>query len=204
MASKKLVSDRFITPKGIAKFPRLTIPDEKYQTLGVTLLLKADDPETNKFIEMVERIQEDCYQAEVNLLKAQRSKLADVTTRRKSIISQDEDKEGNPTGFIAFKFNMKGYDRNNKIIMIPKVDAKRNSLPNDTEIWGGSVLKLAIYYQSQFAETQKVAGAKFFINAVQVVELVSGRSEGFGFAEEEGYTLQNDDVQEESENEPQF
>lgn len=188
--SRALVSGKLVTPKGIAKFPQLVTPSEKFQTLGVTLLLKADTPECNAFVSMIEGIQEECYKAEVDLLKAQRNKNASSTTRKKSVISNDEDKDGNPTGYVAFKFSIKGYDKDGKVVAIPKLDAKRNNLPNDLNIWGGSTLKLALFYKSVYAETQKVAGAKFFINAVQVIELVNSSGGGFGFAEEDGFTLE--------------
>lgn len=182
---KSLVNGTLITPKGIAQFPRLVTPSEKYQILSVNLLLAKEDRETANFIAKIEQISEDCYKAEVDLLKAQRKNTNSIV-RKKEIYEDDFDKEGNPTGYIKVKFSIPGYDRDGKVRIIPKVDAKRNSLPNNFEITGGSIIKLSISYWSGYAETQKKAGAKFWIKAVQVLQ-VSDYKAGSAFEIEEDY-----------------
>ena len=184
--AKSLVSGKIVTPKGIAKFPRFVTPGEKYSDLGTCLLLETNSLECMAFTNYIEEVNEECYQAEVNLLQAARNPVAKAITRRPLIFKEEMDKEGNLTGYTQFQFSMPGFSREGTVNTVPKVDAKRNAMPSNTERTGGSIIKLSLYYQSKYVETKKTAGVKFYINAVQVISLAE-YTRDFAFSDEDGY-----------------
>jgi hypothetical protein len=97
-------------------------------------------------------------------------------------------------GEIYFKFKTshlkKDADGNDIRKYVPVFDTKNKPLGNDVAIGNGSIVKIA-YSPNAYHVNANVNGLKFFLNAIQVIDLVEfgGGSNGgsFGFGEESGY-----------------
>jgi hypothetical protein len=66
-------------------------------------------------------------------------------------------------------------------------DAKQKQLLVCPNVYGGSVLKVNFSPAPYYAASSKSAGISLRINAIQIIELVTGgggNASGFGFAEE--------------------
>ena len=107
------------------------------------------------------------------------------------------DEDGN----VFFKFKTshlkKDADGNDVKKYIPVFDSKNKPISSDVSIGNGSIVKIA-YSPSVYHVNANVNGLKFFLNAIQVLDLVEygGGSNGgnFGFGEESGYTAPVDPV----------
>lgn len=209
MGFKKL--EKFVTPKGIAVYPRLSEPDTKYKANGefsCKVRLSAEDSEAfniklqsvvDEFeAETVERLTSDTNPATKGKSKAAAKNIKHAGLPSKAVV----DDEGNETG--EFEFNIK---MNHKIItrakqetilLYPKLfDASKppKAIPYGTPIWGGSVVKVAGEFNPFFTPSIGL-GVSLRMSAVQVIELVQGNGGAgstFGFGGEEG-GYENDGV----------
>jgi hypothetical protein len=137
--------------------------------------------------------------------------IADVTSRLEAAQASEEftnEKTGKPKkwldnpfvpyatdddGKVFFKFKTSHLKRdsegNETRKYVPVFDSKNKPIANDVTIGNGSIVKIA-YSPSVYHMNANVNGLKFFINAVQVVELVEfgGGSDGnsYGFGEVAG------------------
>lgn len=95
---------------------------------------------------------------------------------------------------VYFKFKTahvrKDADGNDVKRYVPVFDAKGKPMGRDVAIGNGSVVKIS-YSPSLYHVNSNINGIKFFLNAIQVLDLVefgnSNDGSAFGFAEEEGY-----------------
>lgn len=72
---------------------------------------------------------------------------------------------------------------------VPVFDAKGTPIGHDVAIGNGSIVKVN-FSPSAYHVNANVNGVKFFLNAIQVIDLVTfgnGTADAFGFDEEEGY-----------------
>lgn len=190
---KSLITDSFISPAGVAKFPELNTPSTFFDKDGeykVTLLLPEGSQEADLFIKMLDDIVDECFQAEKEaLIKEKKHRAAQELQKTKVPYRKEYDKEGNLTGNVEFFFSCKA-KRDGVTKVFPKIDAKRQVISENIKVTGGSIIKAAVFYKSIYANSFKKAGAKFYLQAVQVIELKSytGGSDGtFGFTEEDGF-----------------
>ena len=65
-------------------------------------------------------------------------------------------------------------------------DAKKNPLPADVSIWGGTIMKVA-YQEVPYYTPMLGAGVSLRLKAVQVIKLVQGKSDQNIFKEEDGF-----------------
>ena len=173
---------RITTPAGVAKYPWLLKPDTKWNTEGeykVTLVL--DKEEAEPVISKIERVLED-HIAELKLGSNKKVKQGPLP------YCDEEDDEGNPTGRTEFKFKTKASIKPK----IPMFDSRGTPM-SGVNVWGGSKIKVNSLLYPYVAPMG--AGISLKLNAVQVLELVqgSGDTEGFGFEEEDGYVLSEED-----------
>ena len=104
-------------------------------------------------------------------------------------------------GKIFFKFktsHLKKDSEGNEVRKyVPVFDAKGKPISRDVAIGNGSIVKIS-YSPSVYHVNANVNGLKFFLNAIQVLDLVEyggeGSSSSFGFGEEEGYEAPVDPV----------
>jgi hypothetical protein len=209
MADKK-PSIKFISPRGVAIFPKLNKPDFKFNAAGeyraklrITL---ADIPE--ELIAKLTELRDNL----VNETKAALTKKKDIAKAKAmtvlDLFKDETDKEtGETTGFSLFSSKMvaSGISKKDQKpwSRAPKLfDAAGKKLSDKKFIWGGSELKLAVEAMAYYMPKDNEVGVAYYLEAAQVLKLVSGSDKdaaGYGFGTEEGYT-----GEEESDGNPGF
>jgi hypothetical protein len=201
---------RFITPKGVAVYPKLNKPDEYKGKVFYSCKLRMDReiPAVAEFLKLVD----EQHQAGLAKQKAEFEQAAseekDAKKRRK--ISDAlaaltlgpspvkavtlEDGTDSPN-LVEVNFKMPATTKRDGIEMAQRPDlydgatGKIKLVPEKTPIWGGSELKVGGFFFPYYAAATNGAGVSLRMTAVQVIKLVSGgsnRDPGFG-AEEGGY-----------------
>ncbi len=197
MAEQKPKEVILTTPRGVAKWPNLTVPQREMKMDGVTkpvtpnysitLLLDPNDDTTVKLVADLNKAHEEGFAA----AKAKTPKLKLTLMSIKA--GEETDKDGTPTGKIAigFKCKAEGVKKDGTPWTFrPAIkDAKGNPVPKDVLIYSGSVVKVA-YTIRHTAMATGLFYTTFNLKAVQVLVLKnqSDRDAAFyGFQEEEGY-----------------
>lgn len=206
-----------ITQAGIGRYPRLNTPDDKFSPgdpkYDVQLIIDPNEDalfgkESKNLIATAE-VMRDEFAATVKarlLESAAEFKAAKQGAKAKAasdkaaalkvadVGKMDVDNEGEETGKVIIRPKMKakvkrkdGSVQERKPVVF---DAKGLKLKNPPIIGGGSKMKLAITIQPYHMESTNEVGITFYLNAVQIIELVTGgerSAEGYGFGAEEGY-----------------
>lgn len=201
MAEKQKYT-KFVTPKGVAVFPRLNKPDTKFNPDGdwstklrmpvieeVQDLMNTIEAEAEKqFNETVEGFKKDGKAAQAKAVKK-----ADLPFR------MAVDADGNETGEVEFSFKQKAVikkkDGTTTNVTPGLFDAKGKPFPRAKAIWGGSTIKVSASIVPYYVAGTKQAGVSLRLNGVQVLELVTGTggdAKSMGFGEEEGYEAEDD------------
>jgi hypothetical protein len=210
------------TPKGIAKWPKLTEPD--YGTAdypkpegeySVKLIFDADSPaliafqkKLQPYLDEAEALGQAAFDA---LKKPQRDKLGAM--KLNPLFTPIYDAEENDTGQVEFKLTMKaggvvkkGPREGKKWTRKPDLfDALGRKITSKVEIWGGSdlICGFSIVKGGYFIAGTGVAGLKCSLEAVQIVTLRQGgerSAESYGFGKhEDGFSA--DSIQPEAEGE---
>lgn len=176
-AAKTYRSKMFTSPPVRAVFPDLNVPDKfgAYK-VGVDVL---NDPELKALFE---------DQANQTVKEGQ-VKLETKKKPTNSIFKQGEYKE-QPFERIQFKMKAETVRKGKKVNQKPRlVDAKKN--PMDDVVFGGSLVRIAYYFQFTITPTGTFITPK--LNAVQVLEHVGPNGEASidsMFDEEEGFVSQ--------------
>ena len=176
---------KIVTPRGIAVYPWLNIPDTKFSADGdfkVTLKVPAED--ASPLIQKLDEIISD-YQA-------QKIK-ADPKLARYSVsppYEEEMDDQGNLTGHYLFKFKQKAkiHTKDGRVIdmKVALVDASRT--PTSVNVGGGSEIKIAATVFPYAMSTTKSIGLSLRPSAVQILSLVSNQSNVVSlFDDEEGF-----------------
>ena len=153
---------KFISPVGVARFPWLTKADTKFNPEGVY--------KTDLILSS-----EDAKAIATELKGLFKKHYPDGKGRMP--YSKEKGEDGKETGNVIFKFK-------NKPALF---DAKGKPIQN-TNVYGGSKIKVSGTAAAYSAAGN--LGVTLYLNAVQVIELVTGDSGGqqsFGFVAEEGY-----------------
>jgi hypothetical protein len=187
-----------ITPKGVAKFPRLNKPDTKFNAAGVySVKLVLSEEDATPLMEAINTEAQKAFDAEVERLnKAGKKALATKLKLADPSYEPEVDADGEETGNVVFNFktnasfvNKQGETIHKEVTMF---DAKGVKLEGKkrAEIWGGSELKVAFALMPYANAATKTVGVSQRLNAVQVLKLVSGggaSAESYGFGKEEGF-----------------
>ena len=180
MAFAKLPS--YVTPAGIAQYPRLNVPDTKFVAEGnYSVKLEVSGDEAQKLSAFLDtKMQESIAEA----------KKQNPT---KKIKEADAPYSWNDDGVLSVNFKMKasgvtkeGKAWNRKPALF---DAKGKPLGVGLTIGGGSKLVLS-YTPSPFYTALIGAGLSMRLEAVQVLEFKEGgnkSSNSFGFEEQDGF-----------------
>lgn len=201
------------TPVGIAAAVFLTEPSTEYDEDGqyfIRLKFKTGTAECEKLITLIDEARQQAFDAAMELLESPKEKknlkLAEPSYK------EEEDEDGNPTGFTVFNFKRKAIrtDRkgNVKDVKIPLYDSVLQPIIDreNLEIWSGSELAIAFRLTPYYTERIGV-GVSHRIEAVQILKAVSGgdnrKGEDFGFkAQSGGFTGGEEEEEQEEEETP--
>lgn len=142
---------KFTTPVGVARYPKITQPD----TTG--------DYADNKYKTDVVFSDED-LKALTKIIKDFGKKEFGSETYKLPIGEKKDKETGEVTKFLRFKSARKPL----------VIDAKRNKVPADVEIGGGSKVRIGGTLSTYKKGGNK--GVNIYLNAVQVIEIVQGFS----------------------------
>lgn len=168
-----MAKPKFVTPKGVVKFPNVATPDKK----GKYRIALVFDPKDEDFKKLIASIEKE----ENNFDKKFRGKPH--YKKNYEIV----DGEKTETGHVLMNFNSSFAlfdDKDSKIF-----DAKGNKIKED--VGWGSVCKVAFTLSPYEADGN--CGVTRYLSGIQVIEMKeSGASaEGCGFKQEEGYVKQD-------------
>lgn len=205
MADKKPQHEKFTTPRGIAKYPRLNEPDTKFDAEGVyttKLVLPGElaQPVIDKLKAVAAVALKDAKtQLEAELAEAKGEKKGKLKKQRAELKQADMpfkpvfDDDGNETGSFEFNFKMKAKRTDKKtqkvIEMAPAFfDAQGVKLKTAPSVWGGTEMKVSCQLVP-FYTAAVGAGVSLRLRAVQIIKLVSG---GGGNAQDHGFGAEED------------
>lgn len=192
--SKKRV--RITSPKGIAKYPHLNKPDTKFKDVGeyvVTLLFNPN--KIPEFLELLDQLTDEAVEEQKQILKDKKQAAKAKQMQRKPAYKMELDQDGEETGKVEVRFKMKSVitlkNGDTRVLEPQLFDAQ--GAPVDKKkvlIYGGSVLKVNFTPSSYYMASSRMAGVTLYLNAVQILELVSrgGNAGYYGFESEEGFT----------------
>jgi len=172
--------------KGVAVYPALNRPDTKFDELGqykADVKMSAED--AAPFIARIQAVAKE-HMGKA-LLKAKNSAF-------EMVLNDD----GEETGEVLFKIRVKNklrksdgklWDRRPLII-----DAKKNDLPVDVAIWGGTTMRVQLEVYPWNTGAKK--GISLQPIMVQVIDLKTGggRGDTDAFDEEDGYEAEEENT----------
>lgn len=197
------------TPKGVAKWPKLSEPD--YGTAdypkpegeySVKLMWEEASPEFQAFQKKLQPYvdaAEAAAQAEFDALKKpSRDKLGAL--KMNSLFTPIYDDAEEPTGMVEMKLTMKasgtvkrGPREGKKWTRSPDIyDAAGRKLVKKVDIWGGSELIISFTFVEggYFIPGTGTAGLKMQLDAIQIITLRQGGARSaadHGFGKEDGF-----------------
>ncbi len=191
---------RVFTPRGEAIYPAVDQPDYKFKENGeyhVRLRLNPDDPELQALVAQAEQIRDEAFDAKKSALEKQK-KMALVRELTKAPVVKPEinQETAEETGFVILraaltaKVDIKNGPRAGESFeKRPDVfDAAGSRLRNIPKVGSGSTVKLNVTIQDYETDGGKTIGARFELNAVQIIKLVQGgqrSASDYGFGVEE-------------------
>lgn len=192
------IKAKFTTPPGIAIYPKLDIPDTKFDPDGkYSVRLKWPADVIQPLRERVEKLIDERH---AELVKEDKRKGKEATIR--SPFKEVLDDEGEPTGEIEATFSMKAIVRWSKAgvektrIQRPIV-ADARGRPTKATPWSGSTLAVRFEASADYWTGQKVVGSSLNLIGAQIIKLVSGGGaediSEMGFSTyDDGYVDDND------------
>ena len=178
----------FVTPKGVAIWPKLNKPDTKFNADGeYTVKLRIPAEEATDLIETLEGIRDAYKEMAVKKdPKVKQYKMADL-------YEEEVDDQGDLTGAYLFKFkqkatitNRQGQTVNMKVALF---DSQKK--PTDALIYGGSIIRVAASAIGYAMPSTKMVGLSLRPSAVQIIELVTaGASGAQAFDVEDGFVAE--------------
>lgn len=183
-------SERLTTPIGVAVYPWLSKPDDKYDDEGVySVRLRIPEEEAQELQSQIQEAYDEAYKAACSR-EGTRKLKTDFLPWRQAV-----DEDGKETGEIEFNFKSKasGINKETKEAWtrkVPLFDSKRKPLDSKKVLVGtGSRIKVSFFISPWY--TKKFGfGVTLRLVGVQIVELVAGggnNAEAMGFGEEEGW-----------------
>lgn len=207
-------SIKFITPRGIAVYPRLNKPDSgpkgkeskvpKYSVrvrfaptgsfiVGKTSVSYAD------FVERLEEMRDEFFDATVaalkEKLKGKKLEAALAAMKKVDVFPAFLDKEGEETGEVSVNAKTVSQYKDKKTGEIIKkkptiFDAKGVVIKKVPQIGGGSEMKVAASAAAYYVDGTGAVGITYYLDGVQLLKLVefgARSAESLGFGAEEGY-----------------
>lgn len=196
MAKEKPV--RYVSPKGEAKYPWLKNPDYGTDQFPITQgqfkvnLLIPDNDECKELRAELDKMVDASFKDAMKKAKPEVKK----NLKKAPPYHEVYDEDGNEVeGVFEFRFKMNHKITSKKtgdtLELWPEVyDAKGKKVTPVPAIYGGSILKVGYVVTPYFNSAASSAGVSLRLNAVQIIDLVSGgggNASFHGFGEEEGY-----------------
>lgn len=197
---KKSKRENLTTPKGIAQYPRLNKPSDRFDPAGLfSVNLIVPREQAQELMDKLDKMVEEQYQKTVETL-TKNGKAGDVKKINKLEPYEFEfDEEGNETGNVIFKFKMK-YKVKSKdgkeYKFVPKLfDSKNREVdPNKVLVYGGSTIQVGFSPNPYYMPATRQLGVSLRLKAVRIINLIESSGFDFGEPEEEGYEyVPNDD-----------
>jgi len=180
------------SPKGKSLWAKLLVPDTKFNAEGLySVDLIVDGNDATNFKNKLETLRQAKFDEVVEELKS-KGKAADAKKVKLADLPCVEmfDDKGNETGELKFKFKMKAKitSKDGKVFEQKPFVVDAKGKPCEVNPWNDSVIKVACEVVPYYTALQG-ASVSLRLKAVQIIELVSGGSNGnsFGFDEEEGF-----------------
>lgn len=180
------------SPKGRALWCRVTEPDRKYNDKGnysTELILDGNSEETQVFVRKLEELRDTAYAETVETLGKVKSKGIVV----KDVYKEELDEEGEPTGNLIFKFQMRDVDtrkENKKQHHIIVKDAQQQEIdPADVPLVGNdSIIRCVAFANPYYMPSNKSVGVSLLWLKMQLIDLqgLGGGDEDFD-TEDGGY-----------------
>lgn len=173
----KAIYQKFVSPAGVARYPKITTPDTKGQYA-------------------TGRYKTDVVFDEVGLASMKKA-LTEFAAKNLPGVSNPHlpikvSKDG--VTFIVFKGGMTKDGEARKPAL---TDAKKNAIPKGVEIGAGSKIKVAGTMATYEKGPNK--GVTIYLDAVQVIDLVEGSEDPTSrFAEEDGYVAEASEAADEA------
>jgi hypothetical protein len=186
--SKKI--ERMTTPIGVAKYPRLVVPNTKFNPDGeyqVTLIISVD--EAAELMSQLDQKAQEAYDEAVQDLKDKKKHADANKVIKNEPYSIAVDEEGNETGDVEFKFRMKAkITKDDKVYTFaPKLYNKNAEEIKDKEglfVGSGSTMRVNFSTSPYYVAGTRSAGVSLKLNAVQLIDIVSGGdATSFGFSD---------------------
>lgn len=205
---KKEKRERYVTPKGVAIFPRLITPDTKFNADGrFSVKLRLTAEEAAPICKRLEAAADAEYKAKVKEYKGKKDKKGKEITVTKAdtpwAVADDD------SGDLIFSFGMPAKVKSKKTgkeynFKPALFDAKGQPMARKKgmDIWGGSEIKVSYEVRPYFVPKDYECGASLRLEGVQILKLVSGQGQdasSYGFGEEDGYEADKGDFADESE-----
>lgn len=195
--AKQQARPKFVSPKGLFSYPKLTEPDTKFKEEGeysVNLILDKDTPEAKKLMAQVDKAAAESL-AEAKAKAKNAAEARKWETKYLPYNDVEDEETGEPTGQIKVKFTMKASGVSKKTgkpwTRKPALfDAKGKPITGDVNIGGGTIGKISYEIVPYSPTTQVGASVKLALEAVQIIELREWgerSADSYGFGEEEGY-----------------
>jgi len=198
------VNFKGVTPAGEAVWPKLVVPETKFNPDGdyMLKLRLPDGPEADALIERIDSVRKTAFdnavEEAVGPVAKKKVKMAEPSYTREL----DND-TGEETGNWLFTFKMKASGVSRKtgkpwkrypVIFDSQGTPINKQFKDNNDIYSGSVVKVAFelrpFYVASFG-----AGCSQVLEAVQVLKLISGNArsaDDFGFTSEDGgFTAQD-------------
>lgn len=197
---------KVVTDKGVAVYPRVNIPDTKFNAKGAySCKIRLPAEGAAKLIAIIEPMIEAQMVAtraalteEIKSLKGAelvkaKKKLTDLKLADKSYKPALDEETGDETGEVEFNFKMNAtyMDRKTQVekTQAPAlVDSKGGVIdPKQVAVWGGSVVQIGGYISPFY--TAVGVGASLRLAQVRIIKLVTGNGGGdfdYGDEPEEG------------------
>lgn len=216
---------QYITPVIPWKYVHLNKPDfgtdqypKKDGEFSVTAVFDKDDPEVQAFLKQmegllskVEAVAQEAFDAVSNpKVKAAWKKKGIDAPVVMPFYTEDFDEEGNPTGLVTIKFKTKAqFTKADGTVIkktVPFIDAYGEIIPGKKRplVYAGTTGRIAFTTGEAFIQTNAEAFLSFYLNQVQLVDLVSsgGGKSAFGAVEGGGVSADELDEYEPDEEKP--
>lgn len=196
MAEEKKKRVNITSPVGVAKFPHLSKPQTSINNkvidpvYGVTLLVDPNDADVSAFVAKVEQAHAAAF-AEAKKKKRSLTDMGLKNVIREEVRKDEEDNEI-PTGKLEIRFKAKACGKRKDGTpwsFKPWIyDARLTPMPEDTMVYGGSVIQVSFAFKHTAMETGSFY-TSLDLQAVKVVVLKSQSDRdaaSFGFQAEPG------------------
>ena len=190
------------SPKGEAKWCKVTEPDYHFNAKGILstdLVCDPNDPAVKQFISTLEELRDTALEETKATLGA---KAKGVTGA--DLYKDEYDQDDNETGNIVFKFKLSNVDDKeppkNQIMV---VDAKRQRIHDVPLVGNGSIIRCVAYANPYYMATTKSVGVSLMWTKMQIIEL-NEYSGGDEFDDEDGFVAGDSDFNDEAEDKLDF